>query len=72
MSRTYRTELKTEPKHHARGKMRTCEMCEAQYASDEMYPVYSDSGVIIGLVCEICSADMELVDGISGTEDDNF
>jgi len=71
MSRTYRTEGKTEVKHQSRGKMRTCEMCEAQSPADEMYPVYSDNGVIIGLVCEICSADMEIVDGISRSPDDN-
>jgi len=62
MSRTYRTEGKTEVTHQSRGKMRKCEMCDSSSLLDEMYPVHDEHGVQIGYVCEICSADWEAME----------
>jgi len=68
MSRTHRTEMKTEVKWEPKAKMRTCEVCEELYPAHEMYPIHSVTGYKIGVVCETCSADMELIDGPSGSE----
>jgi hypothetical protein len=67
MSRTYRAERRVTERHAGKaiaGKLSKCEVCDAQYPRDEMYPICDEHGVQIGLVCEVCSADMDLIEEI--------
>ena len=62
MSRTYRYETKEIEERHSKGRMRRCEMCEAQFPLEAMYPILNEAGAVLGLVCEVCSADIELIE----------
>jgi hypothetical protein len=41
-------------------------MCEAQVPIEEMYPILDHGGVVLGYTCEVCSADVELIEEIDG------
>lgn len=69
MSRTFRSEILVAPvRTRSKGRMRRCEMCEAQFPFEEMYPIVDDGGAILGYTCEVCSADVEMIEEIDGDQ----